>query len=786
MSKPVTLWQLLNDPAEQTITIPMIQRDYAQGRLGKEYIIGPFLTDIRNCLSGETHELTLDFVYGNADNYGYYPLDGQQRLTTLWLVHWYLAFRLGKLKNEKETLKRFSYQTRNSSRDFCKDLCDKMAETDPDEVENVAKHIVGQAWFFADWLQDPTVNAMLRALSGDITTPNNDRAETEKQELANIEEIFKNANIMLCWENLTAKRKITFHRMVIGTDQLPISDDLYIKMNARGKKLTDFENFKADLVSHIQNLSDITDKLYYSTKLDGDWSDVFWNDRKIEEGFDGNIDPLFFMFINRFVLNQHCLQNVAANNYDASKYSANDDSTKKLQHIFNTLYGSKLGKRNSNDDSLIEYKQFDIYKDYLTAQNLIRLDNIFKSIEQYAQDIRNLRLTSTDEASDETVEQQFRFLPYFDKDVLVSTKLKERIYFHCICLFLEVPSHTPKRLESWLRVVRNLTENAAIENIEAMINCLRLLDKLGVYLQQNDWDIYNYMGTFARDTQDKLPKKGTVLGNQWAEELEKAEQIRKVPDMEYAIKSAEKHAFFDGTIRFLFTSRNGELDWTNFKKKFDNAKTFFTDKNVSPDIIKTFLRRFRSFVDIEKLEDGKKDRYVYLFTTYGNSSRKNCWKKNILCNNVLQEQVHDFLMGEDPIVSDTLYNDFLDSKVVETICKHESHPLYRYYYSRDMGVHRERGQKEEGIYISLGRLDQNRQFLSLAQSGTIKLESGVDMGNDFLFGKRIPFEYLGRKYIWYVEWGGLNKLCVADNEEAIIDWPNNETLANILPRLKTL
>ena len=34
---------------------------------------------------------------------------------------------------------------------------------------------------------------------------------------------------------------------------LGLSDDLYIKMNARGKQLTDFENFKADLVGYIKN-----------------------------------------------------------------------------------------------------------------------------------------------------------------------------------------------------------------------------------------------------------------------------------------------------------------------------------------------------------------------------------------------------------------------------------------------------------------------------------------------------------------------------------------------------
>ena len=788
MSKQVTLWQLLNDPAELAVTIPMIQRDYAQGRPDKGHILGPFLTDIRDCLSGKTEKLSLDFVYGNADSDRYYPLDGQQRLTTLWLVHWYLAFRQGILKRKKESLKRFSYQTRNSSSDFCEKLCDEMAKVDPEGIESVAKYIIGQTWFFADWLQDPTVNAMLRALGGNKAIKSGDREEADKQDTANIEDVFESADLNLCWENLTANRKITFQRMVIGTDQLPISDDLYIKMNARGKKLTDFENFKADLVAHIQKLSDIPNKLHYSTKLDGDWTDVFWNDRKDEKGFDGNIDPLFFMFINRFVLNQHCLKDVPASNYDASKSSADDENTKNLQNIFNTLYGSKLGKKGSNDDSLIEYKGFDVYKDYMTAENLEKLDNIFKYLKQYAKDIRALHLTSTDEISDENTEQQFRFLPHFKENTLVATALKERVYFHSICLFLEKPSRSSNRLENWLRVVRNLTENAAINNIEAMINCLRLVNNLGLYLQQRDWDLYNHLGDFVNDNHEKLPKKGTALGDQWIEEREKAEQIRKTEGMEETIKIAENYGFFEGTIRFLYTGRDGKPDWDSFGTKFENAKALFPGKEVPASTIKSFLGRFESFDDIEALEAGQKKRYVYLYTTFGSHSRKNCWKKHILCNDVLQQQVHDFLMGAGPVVSDPLYRDFLTSRAVEVICKQESRSLYRYYYSRANGIHREHGQKDEGLYISKERLKQNKQLLDLVEKGTVKLETGIDLGNYFLFGKRISFEYHGKKYAWYVEWGNAdkNKLCATENEEARIDWPDGETLVNLLPALETL
>ena len=97
MANTFTLWGLLNN---RKVIVPLIQRDYAQGRKGKEYIRSSFLSEIEGHLQQET-ELTLDFVYGNTENDAFHPLDGQQRLTTLWLVHWFVAYKTGKLKNVK-------------------------------------------------------------------------------------------------------------------------------------------------------------------------------------------------------------------------------------------------------------------------------------------------------------------------------------------------------------------------------------------------------------------------------------------------------------------------------------------------------------------------------------------------------------------------------------------------------------------------------------------------------------------------------------------------------------
>src|SRR5690554_1758890 len=83
------------------VEIPIIQRDYAQGRtdIKTNKIRNDFLTVIFDFLK-EKHfyspdkELELDFIYGFNDDKNivshksFIPIDGQQRLTTLWLLYW--------------------------------------------------------------------------------------------------------------------------------------------------------------------------------------------------------------------------------------------------------------------------------------------------------------------------------------------------------------------------------------------------------------------------------------------------------------------------------------------------------------------------------------------------------------------------------------------------------------------------------------------------------------------------------------------------------------------------
>src|SRR5437867_11968288 len=110
-----TFWNLINELA---IEIPIIQRDYAQGRQSEKVneIRNGFVKSLYEAID-ENKNLDFDFIYGSEKKNVLIPLDGQQRLTTLFLLHWYLASKDGKIDEARETLTKFSYKTRISARD---------------------------------------------------------------------------------------------------------------------------------------------------------------------------------------------------------------------------------------------------------------------------------------------------------------------------------------------------------------------------------------------------------------------------------------------------------------------------------------------------------------------------------------------------------------------------------------------------------------------------------------------------------------------------------------------
>lgn len=213
------------------------------------------------------------------------PLDGQQRLTTLFLLHWYAA-KKEKISDDKYAfLSRFSYETRYSARYFCAELVKFM----PSFETTLSADIKNQAWFPFDWKDDPTISSMLVMLDA-------------------IDERFK--DVPDIWEQLENKA-ITFYFLPIR--DMGLTDELYIKMNSRGKPLTVFEHFKAELEREIRTLDEkngqnTADRIV--GKIDKSWTDLLWKYRSSgsSDADDNIIDDEFLRYF-KFVCDIICYRN---------------------------------------------------------------------------------------------------------------------------------------------------------------------------------------------------------------------------------------------------------------------------------------------------------------------------------------------------------------------------------------------------------------------------------------------------------------------------------------------
>lgn len=259
----------LLDKYKNNVVVPIIQRGYAQGRNTKEAekIRDNFLDVIIDFLSNNKEELILDYIYGVEDNGVFYLLDGQQRLTTLFLFHWYFDI------NDK-ILKRFTYETRNSSKDFISFLL-SIEEIDLKTDEKLSKELKNNIKFLNFWEKDTTVKGMLQVID-------------------DIHEKVKNK------ENIYSSKlnNIQFYCEYIKGDP----DDLYIKMNSRGKQLTDFEIFKSKLEKFLDEDEEDKNVQGFDKKIDIDWTNFIWDfikDKKSDD--EGNKLDDLFMKLFRFI-----------------------------------------------------------------------------------------------------------------------------------------------------------------------------------------------------------------------------------------------------------------------------------------------------------------------------------------------------------------------------------------------------------------------------------------------------------------------------------------------------
>ena len=514
-----TLWNLLD---KSKIIIPTFQRDYAQGRAGKEDLRKRFLNEIRNSLENNL-ELLLDFVYGTKKENVIYPLDGQQRLTTLWVVMWYAIFMKSTeagLEDRKKILRNFTYETRTSSRDFIDWLCGEFLKPNSSEEYKHSKislsdFIQKQIGFYSGWKQDPTVQSVLRMLSGtQVVNKKTQKIETPFED--GIEQVFNGFEEKLFDGLFINDCPIKFYHLdLLGIKQ---SDNLYVKMNARGEQLTSFENFKADLVGYLSKKDDLKDfvalgnKKYILKKWDVDWTDLFWKERGKEDG----VDDLFFTFIKRFLLNRYI---TADGEKDVMIYKMLYDEEQKEYTTFK-LYESLINE--SCIDDLIAVL------DYAVLHNLKNLKAILPLLDV----------------------KEYNFFPQYDENGNIkSATFQDRVMMYGICLYLQKVGNIGS-FNQWLRVLSNLSYYNEIPSFKEYESRLKFINIIVDIL-----DINNLQNVYSKDALNALvdiaDNGKTENHTQLKEEIEKIEKINKDKNIEEFLKKLESLWVFSGRIDCL-------------------------------------------------------------------------------------------------------------------------------------------------------------------------------------------------------------------------------------------
>ncbi len=524
-----------------TIEIPKIQRDYAHGRLDPKTtsVRNTFLNTILNALKSNK-KLELDFIYGSIEhraggNRVFTPLDGQQRLTTLFLLHWYLAptEELAAFVSTDEA--KFSYETRTSSRLFCNYLIEcKQKQILDFTADDVVSRIRDQHWYAYAWNFDPTIQSMLNVIAALHTRLK--EAETEQ-----------------LWNSLISDDgPITFKLLFL--EDFALTDDLYIKMNARGKALTPFENFKSYLDEVVDQLDDVGDQWKKSWKenIDGAWTDLFWKYRDV--GNKSLIDEAYMSFFTNVLL-IYLIGNDKREVINTVNKDEDDDFVIKdfFKQDVEDIYGELLKKLSNKITASDEipsyiYKKLNLYDRELLEQIAKALNSLIDSsskkvyLDEYLSGTKRINF---DIDNDSFKERNDRERSLFDAFLDKNVTYQERILFWALLQF--TMKHQGGKVQDaelfqWMRVVRNLSENTTYDNIEDFGRSIRSINKLIEQPNILQYVADNYDEISGFDTQQR------------EEESIKARLIlRKDTDLDMLIYQLEEHEYFLGQIDFILS-----------------------------------------------------------------------------------------------------------------------------------------------------------------------------------------------------------------------------------------
>lgn len=515
------------------IEIPRIQRNYAQGRENESIVRNSFLNDLVTVLNSDDADICLDFIYGSVLNYEdikkeekkkFIPVDGQQRLTTLYLLYWYVNNCFAKEKNKKinEELKKFTYEIRDSSKSFCNNLIEKGLNKITNK-NKISEKIKTQVWYLLDWNMDPTIKAMLIMLD-------------EIEQRLNDSKI-KRENII---NNTIENEKIYFYSIEIN--DFGSADDIYIKMNSRGKELSLFENFKSKLEKYIEKVYDKEYLNMYNSRIDNKWLNYFW--KKLKKMKNNEVEENEIENIDDWLINIY--MTIFENQYAVTLLEKDDDTIENEIKYFDNFI-TYQGKREIDFDNLVDMgkinkdciKQSQLLFEYFSNKDENNDLNIVNQNDMYEK-IMNINKSRSNDLRPEKVElfAVCKFLQYKNKE--------------------ELESYEKLELSKILYFVRNIVENMymdsakrycmMISNINNILNFVfkengieQYLKKISQYNHDDINELFNKNGEFDREFTYLL--RG---------EITKAKHISQNDEWKREILKIDKNTYFKGNTQFLF------------------------------------------------------------------------------------------------------------------------------------------------------------------------------------------------------------------------------------------
>lgn len=255
---------LLTLLSQNNFIVPEIQREYVWGN--NEKVIRSFFRELKNkigdgcneCHQPHSHDkINIGFLYSYKPDYVQLKqerfldenlIDGQQRFTTLFLLLFYCSIRedrkrdfLSLIRFKEQLSMSFDFKVRDLTRRFLLEFVEKVNSIS--EIEDIEK----QTWYLADYRNDVSIKAMIKAL----------------------EYIQEDFNLETKYYQHILSNVVFWHFKTEATSQ---GEELYITMNARGEDLADNEITKAALMLEGQEL------LESGQKWEA-WQQFFWKHR---------------------------------------------------------------------------------------------------------------------------------------------------------------------------------------------------------------------------------------------------------------------------------------------------------------------------------------------------------------------------------------------------------------------------------------------------------------------------------------------------------------------------